>query len=64
MKDTKSIFKRLAKSFSKEKLVIVEEKMFPKDSINDSPNLVALYPTLFALYFWIAYLTSHPLEHL
>jgi len=40
-------------------LAIIEGKTSPTDSVNDSSNLVALHPTIFALYFWIAYLTSH-----
>ena len=52
---------RLAKLFFKGiYLAIIEGKTSPTDSVNDSLNLVALHPTIFALYFWIAYLTSHP----
>jgi hypothetical protein len=31
--------------------------MYPIDSVNDSSNLVALYFSIFALQFWIAYFT-------
>jgi hypothetical protein len=44
-KITKSIFKRLVKSFSKVNLVIIKRKVSPTDSL----NLTALYPTSFAL---------------
>jgi len=40
------------------------KKTFPTNSINDSPNLLALYPTSFTLYFWIAYLMRLNLDSL
>ena len=40
--------------FLKINLAIIREKTSPINSINDSPNLVTLHPTAFALYFWIA----------
>ena len=46
--------------FLKVYLAIVKGKTSPTDSVNDSSNLVALHPTSFVFYFWIAYLTSHP----
>jgi hypothetical protein len=33
--------------------------MSPIDSVNESSNLVALYPSIFALYFWIACFTLY-----
>ena len=39
---------------------MIKEKNVYIGFVNNSPNLVAHPPTSFALYFWIAYLTSHP----
>ena len=42
--------------FLKINLAIIEGKTYSTDYINDSLNLLAFYPTSFALYFSIAYL--------
>ena len=52
-------WEHLSNHFLKVYFAIIKEKTSPIDSVNNFSNLETLPTTLFALYFWIAYLTSH-----